>query len=143
MLYFEKADKVSSTSSTHRCFPIKLLQHAGHRAGVVIPVEGVAGTISIMSIYFYWCRFHTGEQYSITGLTRPLYAIALMCLFWIWRLSLRNPRFLFALAHILVMRVAHVSFDVNSTPKYVAISVQNSMVYNHMTFVIYSLLYPS
>ena len=47
MLYFEEADQVSSTSSTARCFPIKLLQHAGHRAGVVIPVEVVAGSSAL------------------------------------------------------------------------------------------------
>ena len=51
MLYFEKADKVSSTSSTARYFPIKLLHHAGQRAGVVIPVEGVAGSSALYHLY--------------------------------------------------------------------------------------------
>ena len=51
MLYFEEADKVSSTSSAACRLPTQLLQHVRYGADVMIPVKGVAGSSTLYHLY--------------------------------------------------------------------------------------------
>jgi hypothetical protein len=65
------------------------------------------------------------EQYSRFDLTRDLYAMFLVCSFFIWRFLLKYPNNFCAFDVMLFMRAFQVMLDEMVIPRYFAVSTDS------------------
>jgi len=65
------------------------------------------------------------EQYSRLDLTKDLYAMLLVCSFFIWRFLLKNPNNFCAFDVMLFMCVFQVMLDEMVTPRYFTVSTDS------------------
>ena len=91
----------------------------------VLYLAALSRTFSISLFYFLVCGDQMVQQYSRLDLTKDLYAILLVCSFFIWRFLLKNPNNFCAFDVMLFMCTFQVMLDEMVTPRYFTVSTDS------------------
>jgi hypothetical protein len=93
----------------------------------VLYLAALSRTFSISLFYFLVCGDHMVQQYSRLDLTKDLYAMLLVCSFFIWRFLLKNPNNFCAFDVMLFMCTFQVMLDEMVTPRYFTVSTDSGV----------------